>query len=477
MEKQRIFDLIERRAAAFTDLSDRIWEFAELSMEEHCSCALYVDFLQREGFRVEERVANIPTAFSASFGSGRPVIGILAEYDALSSLSQKPGAAKKEPLIPGGNGHGCGHNLLGAGALAAAVALKECIAQGQLSGTVVLYGCPGEEGCAGKAFMARDGMFRDLDAALTWHPGDVNEVTTGSNAACLQIEYTFTGVAAHAADCPEMGRSALDAAELMNIGVQFLREHTKRTDSIHYSFLDTGGPSPNVVQPRARVLYMVRSDCVRNAKVLLERVDNIARGAALMTDTQVSIRQIDGTSSTLSNEVLEKVLYENFQQTALPAYTREERELAKALFDTYEKPGLPGKMTAHSAAIRHFVEEASNGGRASINDFLMPYQHSEIMSLGSTDVGDVSWLTPTAQITAVTWPSCTPGHSWQAVSVGKSSLAHKGMLTAAKVLAAAAADLMERPELLKAAREEFAYGAREGYDCPLGPEVKPVPVE
>lgn len=477
MDKQKIFDCIDRRAEVFTNLSDRIWEFAELSMEEHRSCALYVDLLRREGFHVEERLVNIPTAFSASFGSGRPVIGILAEYDALSSLSQKPGETQKEPLIPGGNGHGCGHNLLGAGALAAAVALKEMIARGALSGTVVLYGCPGEEGCAGKAFMARDGMFRDLDAALTWHPGDVNEVTSGSNAACLQIEYTFTGIAAHAADCPEMGRSALDAAELMNIGVQFLREHTKRTDSIHYSFLDTGGSSPNVVQPRARVLYMVRSDCVRNAKALLERVDNIARGAALMTDTQVSIRQIDGTSSTLSNEVLEKVLYENFRMVPLPEYTDEEKDLARAIFETYEKSGLPGKMTAHSASVRRFVEEQTGGGKAAMNDFLMPYQHSEIMSQGSTDVADVSWLTPTAQIMAATWPSCTPGHSWQAVSVGKSSLAHKGMLTAAKVLAAAAADLMEDPELLKAAREEFSYAAREGYDCPLGPQVKPVPVE
>ena len=300
MDKQLIYDCIERRSGSFIEISDRIWDYAELSMEEYKSAACYVDFLQQEGFRVQEHIAGISTAFSASYGQGRPVIGLLAEYDALSSLSQKPEREVRDPLIPGGNGHGCGHNLLGAGVLAAAVAVKEMIEKGLLHGTVVLYGCPGEEGCAGKAFMARDGMFRDLDAALTWHPGDVNEITSGSNAACLQIEYTFTGIAAHAAGCPEMGRSALDAAELMNVGVQFLREHTKRSDSIHYSFLDVGGPSPNVVQPIARVLYMVRSDTVRNAKKLLARVDNVARGAAMMTDTQVSIRQIDGTSNTIS---------------------------------------------------------------------------------------------------------------------------------------------------------------------------------
>ena len=476
MDKNLIYDYIQERAAAFTDLSDRIWEFAELSMEETKSAAAYVDFLQREGFDVSEQVVGIPTAFTASYGTGKPVIGILAEYDALSSLSQKDGCVTKEPLEVNGNGHGCGHNLLGAGSLAAAVAIKHMIEQGKLKGTVVLYGCPGEEGCAGKAFMARDGLFRDLDAALTWHPSDVNEVTTGSNAASLQIEYSFSGIAAHAAGCPEMGRSALDAAELMNVGVQFLREHIKRTDSIHYSFLDTGGPSPNVVQPTARVLYMVRSDCVRNAKKVLERVNNIARGAALMTDTTVEIRQIDGTSSTLSNEVLEKVLCDNFHTVPMPEYSDEDWCLAKAMHETYEIPGLPGGAVKHSAKIRHFVEEKSENGSRAINDFLVPYLHCDVMELGSTDVGDVSWLTPTAQISTVTWPSGVPGHSWQVVAAGKSGLAHKGMLLAAKVLAGAAADLMEDPELLAQARLEFEVEARQGYDCPLGPEVRPMPI-
>lgn len=476
MDKNRIFQYIDDRADDFIAISDKVWEFAELSLEEYRSAACYVEFLQKEGFNVLTNVAGIDTAFMASFGSGRPRIGILAEYDALSCLSQKPDALTPDPLVVGGNGHGCGHNLLGAGSLAAATALKQMIKEGSLSGTVVLYGCPGEEGCASKAFMARDGMFRDLDAALTWHPADVNEIITGSNAASLQIEYTFTGIAAHAADCPEMGRSALDAAELMNVGVQFLREHIRRTDSVHYSFLDTGGPSPNVVQPTARVLYMVRSDCVRNAKKVLERVNNIARGAALMTDTQVEIRQIDGTSSTVSNQVLEKLLYENFSKVSLPEYSREEVDFAKALFDTYEKTKLPGGVTSHCSEVWSFVDEQTIHGTRPINDFLIPYFPCNVMSLGSTDVGDVSWLAPTAQFNALTWPSCVPGHSWQAVSAGKSSLAHKGMILAGKVLAATAAELMEHPQLLTQAREEFIRTTREGYDCPLSAEVKPIPV-
>ena len=473
MDKQQIYDYIESRRDELCAISDRIWEFAELSMEEYRSAQCYVEFLRKEGFQVDAPVAGIETAFAASFGSGRPRIGILAEYDALSSLSQKSECAFRTPEVPGGNGHGCGHNLLGAGALAAALAVKELIEAGDISGTVVLYGCPGEEGCAAKAFMARDGMFRDLDAALTWHPGDVNEITTGSNAASLQIEYTFTGVASHAAESPEMGRSALDAAELMNVGVQFLREHIRRTDSVHYSFLDAGGPSPNVVQPRARVLYMVRSDCVSSAKKVLERVNNIAKGAALMTGTEVSVRQIDGTSSTVSNRMLERVLYDNFANAPMPEYSGEEIALAKQLFDTYKTPGLPGEAAKCDPQIREFVEKASDFGMHPINDFLVPYYHCGTMSSGSTDVGDVSWLTPTAQFTAVTWPSRTPGHSWQVVSVGKSSMAHKGMLLAGKVIAGTAADLMESPELLEQARAEFVKTTRDGYDCPLGPEVRP----
>ena len=302
MDKNLIYACVEDKASLLTDLSDRIWDYAELSMMEHRSTAAYLEILRNEGFNVRDNLCGMETAFSASYGEGRPVIGLLGEYDALSGLSQVPGITSKEPLVESGCGQGCGHNLLGAASLGAAIAVKEAIQAGHLKGTVVFYGCPGEEGCAGKAFMARDGMFRNLDAALCWHPGDVNEISTGSNAASIQVEYIFTGIAAHAAENPQHGRSALDAAELMNVGVQFLREHMEAKCSVHYCFADAGGLSPNVVQPTAKLIYMVRGENVRKAKALLKRVDNIARGAALMTETEMTTRQIDGTSSTVSNE-------------------------------------------------------------------------------------------------------------------------------------------------------------------------------
>ena len=470
IDKQNLYNTIDENAPEIIALSDAIWEYAELSMEEYKSAAYYCELLEKEGFTVERELCGIPTAFSGSFGSGSPRIGILGEFDALSGLSQVAGSTQKQSLVPGGNGHGCGHNLLGAGSFGAALAIKKAIEAGALQGTVIFYGCPGEEGCAGKTFMARDGMFRDLDAALTWHPGSTNEVTVGSYAACMQVEYSFHGVASHAAGSPDKGRSALDAAELMHVGVQFLREHMPPHSSVHYSITDGGGVSPNVVQAEAKTVFMVRSETVRKAKELLHRVNNIAQGAALMTDTQVTTRQIDGTASTVSNEALEQVMYENMQQVPIPAYTQEELAFAQVLHDTCPA-ALPGTLSATNRDIRAFVEEKTDGGKRAMNDFIIPYVPSTMSTPGSTDVGDVSWLTPTAQFTTATWVSGTPGHSWQNVSLGKTGIAYKGMLQAAKILAGAAADLMESPALLEKIRKEFNKNAAEGYDCPIGKEV------
>lgn len=471
MDKSSLYSCVAKKAPVLQELSDKIWGFAELSMAEYKSAEAYCRLLEQEGFRVETQLCGIPTAFSGTFGSGKPVIGILGEFDALSGLSQKAGVTEKTPLEEGGCGHGCGHNLLGAASVGAAIAIKEEIAAGHLSGTVVFYGCPGEEGCAGKTFMARDGMFRDLDAALCWHPGDANEVTTGSNAASLQVAYTFTGISAHAANDPFNGRSALDGAELMNMGVQFLREHMPPKCSVHYAFLDAGGVSPNVVQPTATVDYMIRGETVTKAKALRRRVDDIARGAALMTGTTVTWRQIDGTASTLSNRVLEKVLYRNLCNAPLPVYTQEELSFAEALRGTYPHDTLPGSSPQSDWEIAALVREKTHQNRKALADFVIPYKPSDRFNPGSTDVGDVSWLTPTAQFTTVTWASGSPGHSWQNVAIGKSSIAHKGMLLAAKVLAGAAADLMAEADLLQSARAEFEQAAGEGYDCPIGREV------
>ena len=474
MEKQFLYDIIEDNAPSIIALSDQIWELSELSMEEYRSAEYYCQLLEQEGFQVQRQLCGIPTAFSGQFGSGSPRIGILGEFDALSGLSQQAGYTQRQCVSEGGNGQGCGHNLLGAGAFGAALAIKKALEAGKLQGTVIFYGCPGEEGCAGKTFMARDGMFRDLDAALTWHPGDTNEIKVGASAACIQVEYSFQGLAAHAANDPYNGRSALDAVELMHVGVQFLREHMPPNSSIHYSITDGGGVSPNVVQAGAKTIFMVRGETVRKAKALLKRVDNIAKGAALMTDTQVTARQLDGTASTVGNQVLEQVMYENLNQAPIPVYTEAERTYAHALRQTFQ-PELPGELTKTNPSVRSFVLRETENGQRDINDFIMPYVPCWNYSPGSTDVGDVSWLTPTAQFTTATWVSGSPGHSWQNVSIGRTSIAHKGMLQAAKILAGTAWDLMTNPALLAKAREEFAVSAAEGYDCPIGPEVIPGP--
>ena len=247
-EKKTAIDAIEQKASLVCEVADHIWDYAELSLQEVRSAALYCEVLEKEGFHVEKGICGIKTAFSASYGSGRPLIGILAEYDALSGLSQEAGSLVRKERISGGSGHGCGHNLLGAGAFAAALGIKAFLERSSCPGTVILYGCPGEEGGAAKAFMARDGVWRDLDAALTWHPEDVNEVETGSSNSCIQVQYKFTGMASHASGAPEKGRSALDAVELMNIGVQFLREHTSDTCAGSIMLSQTRAAcSPNVV--------------------------------------------------------------------------------------------------------------------------------------------------------------------------------------------------------------------------------------
>ncbi len=473
-EKQAALAAIEENSEKIMEVADRIWDYAELSLQEVKSAALYVQVLREEGFAVEEGVCGIATAFSAGFGSGRPVIGILAEYDALSGLSQRAGGLEREELVPGGCGHGCGHNLLGAGALAAALGIKAYLQETGAAGTVVLYGCPGEEGGAAKAFMARDGLWRQLDAALTWHPEDVNEVATGSSNSCIQVQYKFTGTASHAAAAPELGRSALDAVELMNIGVQFLREHMSSRARIHYAITDAGGCSPNVVQPRASVLYMVRSNRVAEAVELQKRVDKIAEGAALMTETAFERKFIDGLADTVSNFALEKVLYDNFAQLGVPQYTEEEQAYADALARTY--PGsdaVPGVAAEHDPAAHAQVAALQKQTGHAMNAFLAPLYQGEAFQAGSTDVGDVSWLTPTAQIHVASWPNGCPGHSWQNVSCAGTGIGRKAAIHAGKVLAAAAIDLFAQPELLRKARAEFEERTAQGYVCPIPPEAVP----
>ncbi len=474
-EKRVVVDAIEAKKAEIIDIADQIWEYAELSLQEFRSMELYCKVLEKEGFHVERGICGIETAFAASFGNGRPRIGILAEYDALSGLSQEAGSMERKERVPGGCGHGCGHNLLGAGAFAAALGVKAYLEQFGGQGTVVLFGCPGEEGGASKAFMARDGIWKHLDAALTWHPEDVNEVATGSSNACIQVQYKFQGLPAHAAGAPEKGRSALDAVEVMNIGVQFLREHMSEKARVHYAITDTGGCSPNVVQPRASVLYMVRSNHVSEAVELQARVDRIAQGAALITDTTYERKFIDGLADTISNFALERVLFENFRELGVPSYTKEEDAFADGLAGTY--PGndeVPGVAAKYDEESYEKVRELQKKRGHAMNAFLAPLYQGPAFKAGSTDVGDVSWLTPTAQIHVAAWPNGCPGHSWQNVSCGRTEIGHKAAVHAGKVLAAAAVDLFLKPELLAEARSEFERRTRGGYVCPIPKEAVPV---
>ena len=474
MDKKQALSIIDARSEVIIEVNDRLWENPETAFQEFISMDILCDALAAQGFEVEKGVADVPTAFTGRFGSGKPVIGFLGEYDALSGLSQEGGVAVKTPIVPGGPGHGCGHNNLGAGSLAAVMAVKHYLENNPgKSGTVIYFGCPGEEGGSGKAFMAREGVFDECDACITWHPASTFNVRSGSNLANVQIEYQFKGVSAHAAGDPHLGRSALDAVELMNVGVQFLREHMIDSARIHYAITDAGGYSPNVVQPEAQVLYMVRSQKVGQALDLLKRLDKIAEGAALMTETTLKRRFIDGTSNTVPNFTLEKLLYDNFAQIGVPSYTEEEKALAAALIKTYENPRtvLPGFAANQDPEIGEYVKSKIADGRP-LNDFLVPYYSSTAMRMGSTDVGDVSWICPTAQITTVTQASNSPGHSWQNVAIGNTSIAHKGVLCASRVLAGAAIDIYENPDIEAAAKAEWEKKLGGESYCCLSPPMR-----
>lgn len=480
MAYEEYLKAIDEEAARITAASDEVWEAAELAFSEHKSAACLTKLLEEEGFEVQCPAYGIETAFTGSFGSGKPVIGFLGEFDALGSLSQKAGVAVKEALIPGANGHGCGHNMLGAGSIAAAVAVKRYLEKTGKSGTVIYFGCPGEEGGSGKAFMAREGAFSGLDFAITWHPGEMNAVSAGSSLANIQVLYKFYGVSSHAAGSPELGRSALDAVELMNVGVNFLREHMISDARIHYAILNTGGISPNVVQPYAEVLYLIRAPKVGQVQELFARVNKIAEGMAMATETRMEYEIIKACSNVINNAVMEKELYKALKETPLPEYTAEEYAFAEEIKKTSDTSmSKPVERTIENylhEENKKYMEERA--GKA-LADYVVPYEEDHIIKVGagSTDVGDVSWMCPTAQIGAATWAANSGGHSWQVVAQGKSSIAHKGLLYAGKVMASAAIHMMENPEIIEAAKKEYTKKLEGQTYVPIPADVKPRPID
>ena len=455
MDKRSVIQYLEERAADFYNLSDKIWENAEIRFKEKQSVKDYVDFLKNEGFSITVGDAGLKTGFHAEWGSGKPVIGFLGEYDALAGLSQKAGVSVKESLVKDGNGHGCGHNLLGVGALMGAVGFKHYLETEGKTGTVVFFGCPAEEGGSGKTFMAREGCFDQLDLALSWHPNNCNMMPPGPVLANYTVRYSFTGKASHAAAAPEAGRSALDALELMNIGVQFLREHIPSTARIHYAITNAGGISPNIVQPYASALYQIRAPFAPELSNLYERINNIAKGAAMMTETQVEIKFLKGTSNTVLIPALDEVMYNNMCEIPNPVERADDIAFAREIIKT--------QMPADRIPENVFDIKLRNWNKS-----------GNIPIPGSSDVGDVSWVCPVSQCGTSTWPIGTAAHSWQAVACGKSDFAHKGMLYAGQIIAATAIDVCNNPEIIETAWKQLKEKTgNHPYNCPIPPEITP----
>ena len=429
----------------FEAISDQIWEFAETRYQEFRSRALQADFLEKEGFTVTRNLGGIATAFSASFGSGHPVIGLLGEFDALPRMNQAADVPEKQAERPGAAGHGCGHNLLGTGAMEAACLIRDWLLQTRSEGTVIYFGCPAEEGGAGKAFLTRSGCFHGLDFALAWHPGSKTGLIKEA-LANIGVIFDLTGKSAHAAAHPELGRSALDACELMNVGVNYLREHVKSDARMHYAYLNDGGDAPNIVPAAATLLYALRAPESAYVAELYERVGDVAKGAALMTGTKVSYRTVSAYADLLSIPAMEKVMMEAMQEAEKPEYTEEDYAYA--------------------------AQFAADENSPSIDTDILPADQT--INLGSTDVGDVSWQIPTGLIGVATEATGCALHTWQIVAQGKSPLAHKGMHYAARILFAAAKKLYESPERCALIQDDYqnVIGHRT-YQSMLPDSVKP----
>ncbi|MDR0879678.1 MAG: amidohydrolase [Clostridioides sp.] len=474
MTKEQINEFLDGKFDEISGLSDAIWDCAETAFEEEKSAALMIDMLKKHGFEVEENLADICTSFCATYGKVFPTIGILAEYDALFNSSQKAGIATREILEEGGNGHGCGHNLYAAGSVGAAIALKEYLQQNNLEGTVKLFGCPGEEGGSGKAFMAREGVFNSADIALGWHPAAANGIMSASSLANYNVLYKFKGIASHAAAAPELGRSALDAVELMNVGVNFLREHIIDSARIHYAITDAGGKSPNVVQPTGEVSYLIRAPKNPQVDEIYKRVNKIAEGAALMTETELTIDFITACSNVVNNSTLDKIMYENLKSLPKIEYTQEEMDFARDIDKTNPDTTAVGTLLGLSPMETIKIDKELEG--KNLCDFVLPYNPDgpEVVMAGSTDVGDVSWNIPTSQLVTTCFSKSTPFHTWQAVAQNRSSAAHKGALLAAKAIAGSAIDVINNPKVIDEAKAELKTRLN-GYEyiSAIPKEVKP----
>jgi len=463
--KADIADWLDEHQIRFTAMSDEIWDNPELQFMEFKASKLQVDFLAAEGFDITWDVGGISTAFMAEWGAGKPIIAFAGEYDALPGLSQK-NQHKPEPIAVGAAGHGCGHNLLGTGCLAAAVALKEWLQGSGQTATVRYFGCPAEEGGSGKVFMGRAGAFDDLDVTFNWHPWYINSAMKGSMLGVNRYFFRFKGTTAHAAADPYSGRSALDALELMNIGVNYLREHVTDDVRLHYVIL-SGGLAPNVVPDYAESYYYVRAYDPQNLQDVSQRVIRIAKGAAMMTDTDVEIVYKSGSTRVLSNQTLADLQYEVMQELGGIDFTDEERAYAEKINAGFSDANM-------RTLVNRYGIDPQKAQQSLIGD-VMPSRDEGYVSPGSSDMGDMSWYAPCSMLQTATWASRAAAHSWGVVATGKTSIGHKGMMYAAKVMALSAAELILSPPKLALAQAEFrAAIQRTPYQCPI-PDDIPAP--
>ncbi|MDR2514223.1 MAG: amidohydrolase [Christensenellaceae bacterium] len=465
---------VDQRQKEILGASDAIWGFAELPYAEFQSAALLVKLLKDEGFAVDEGVAGMPTSFVGRFqvGSGGYKMGFLGEFDALDILSQEAANPIKTPIKDGAPGHGCGHNALGAGALAAAFALRDYLVQNSISGTVFYFGCAAEEGAGSKQFMARAGLFDEMDFIYTWHPATQNGVDAQASVAIMGANFEFFGLTSHAGGSPHLGRSALDAAELMSVGVNYLREHTINEARIHYAYVDAGGVAPNVVQDHSLVKYEVRSPKVYQVKDLFERVVNVARGAALMTGTTMKYEITMAFSDYIANDALAKVADEALRAVGAPKWSESDYSLARSFLNTYN---AETKESIREAAVKLYGEEkADEALEQPLDSVIHPYdpEHAGIAS-GSTDVGDVCYAAPTLNLRVATACIGNVGHTWQMTAQAGSEIAHKGLLVAAKAMALAAVYTMQRPEVIQRAKALVKKQNGGRYVCPLPDEIAP----
>lgn len=460
-----IWSRVDAKRDAYIGLADRVFDMPEIAYTEVRSCAEHTEMLRAEGFRVTENAAGIPTAVIGEAGQGGPVIAILGEYDALPGLSQQPGLAEPKTIARSGFGHGCGHNLLGSAAMLAATAIKDWIEEEGITATIRYYGCPAEEGGAAKTYMVREGLFEDVDLAITWHPASFNGVDDAHSLANTRIDFTFTGKAAHAAGAPELGRSALDSVELMNIGVNYMREHMPDDARVHYAYLDAGGIAPNVVQAKATVRQLVRARDLAGLSGLVERVRAIADGAALMSGTRVESKVFSAVSNLIGNRPLEEAMQAEFDALGPVPFDERDQIFAAEIRETLTRDDIADTFRRLDMKPDYDMPLCT---------FVAPLDRLFVGGMGSTDVGDVSWAVPTVQARVATCAMGTPFHTWQLTAQGKEPFAHKGMIHAAKVMAATARATIQNDVLREAAKKAHAEHLAEfPYTCPIPEETRP----